>query len=116
MNVPLTGWPAAVLPVLHAQVSEAVGDRGLVAFKIGRTNDPAARESAYRQEYDPPLSGLVAAYRTDSVKHALDVEAALITAFRDHPKCLNVADHAGGNVSPDYVQYVYVALWERSTR
>lgn len=115
MSLPLRGWPGQVLVELETLVDGAAQHAGVHAFKIGRTNDPAGRESDYRRDYDLPLSRLVALYRTDSVYHALLVEGELIAAFMTHPKCLNKAGHAGGNVSPDDVQYVYLALWERAT-
>jgi hypothetical protein len=115
MSLPLRGWPRQVLAQLESLVDGAARHDGVYNFKIGRTNDITVRECAYGREYRPGPSRLVAIYETGSVDHALMVEGELIAAFMAHPKCLNEADHAGGNVSPDYVQYVYVALWERST-
>lgn len=113
MSTPLTGWPTNILDILHARVRNTASHPSIYYFKIGRTNDIDVRLGGYRQEYNPPPTRLVAIYETSSVDHALIVEAALIEAHIEHPKCLNNANHAGGNVSPDYYQYVYLALWDR---
>jgi hypothetical protein len=117
-ELPVTGWPADVLPYLTLLIEQAVSDRSISWFKIGRSNDPDGRESAYQTEYAKkhPFRGpdyFVAVYETSSIDNVMDVEQALIRAFEYKFKGLNIADNAGGNVSPEYVQYVYVALWEK---
>jgi len=114
MSLPLRGWPRQVLAQLETLVDGAAQHAGVYNFKIGRTKDITVRELAYGREYEPAPSQLVAIYETDSVDHALLVKASLIAAFKAHPKSLDEAKHAGGNVSSDYVQYGYAALWERS--
>lgn len=111
MKLPKTGWPARAVPELINLVDAVVQDRRVVRFKIGRTNDPPTRHRNYALEYRPAPRDLHPIYQTGSAEHALQVEHELITWFHAHPKSLNVNAHSGGGLSPEYVQYVYVALW-----
>ena len=111
MSLPFKGWPGACLSDLVELVRGFASHGEIYNFKIGRTNDTTVRHRDYSARYTPAPTHLIAIYETDSVNHALDIEAALIGRFIKHAKCLNEADHAGGGVSPSYRQYVYVAVW-----
>jgi len=118
MNFPVKGSPISTLPKLAAALEIVVSNRSVSWFKIGRTNNPASRERAYQSQYakESPFRGpdyFMAVYQTDSVADVFTVEAALIKQFEHKWKGLNINDHSGGGVSPSYVQYVYVALWEK---
>lgn len=112
MELPLTGWPTAVIDILWKVVHELAENTQVKYFKIGRTNNPQLRYQEYVQAYqDAPPTGILVIYKTDSIDHVMNVEANLIRSFSLHPKCLNRNFHAGGNISPYYVQYVYVVFW-----
>ena len=74
-------------------------------FYIGRTNDLTATSNRHGCDEIVPI------YQSDSVANILAVEDKLIKTFVDLPKCSNDADNSGGNISEEYVNYVYVAVW-----
>lgn len=106
MNLePLTGWPTEVLPELEDLVQEIAADDNVTEFYIGRSNDPEAQKSRHGSDDIIPI------YQSDSPDNAMDIERSLIKTFHRHKKCSNKAADERGAVSPEDIQYVYVAVW-----
>lgn len=107
MDFPLKGWPAYVIPVLKREVADLVRDPEIEEFYIGRTDNLTTSKSRHG------CDEILALYETDSAENAMDVEDALIKAFYQHSKCSNGVDHSGGGASDYYINYVYIAIWNR---
>lgn len=104
-SLPIKGWPVNILGTLVDAVSYIVYLPKVTRFYIGRTNDIQATRRRHDCDY------ILLLYKTESADNAIVVEDFLIVSFYNHPKCLNDADHGGGNVSDYYTNYVYIALW-----
>lgn len=102
---PLTGYPRDVFSRLIRRVNSIVNDWYVREFYIGRTIDPSKRKTEHDSD------DIIPVYLTESIKHAIGIENALIDYFYEHPKCDNDAPHGGGGVSEEYGNYVYVAVW-----
>lgn len=103
----LTGRPSSVVRQLHQIVQDYADHPKVVEFYLGRATsveEPQARHGAHE---------IVGMYETDSADHAIEVEAALIERWLDHPKCSNDAPDGRGGRSEVYRSIVYVALWLR---
>jgi hypothetical protein len=101
----LTGWPPHVLNALEEWVKEIADDDDTLEFYIGRAVDPDERQSQHGSD------DIILIYETDSPDNAIIVEEALIQTYISHPKCSNDADDARGNVSDQWRNFVYVAVW-----
>ena len=106
MNIEIvTGWPNNEMEKLKRKVRYIANKTEVKEFYIGRTKDLTATSNRHGCDEIVPI------YQSDSVANILEVEYELIKTFIDHPKCSNDADNSGGNISEEYVNYVYVAVW-----
>lgn len=103
--LPLTGWPKDVFPELVRHTKFFVNHKSVIEFYIGRSVDPAQRKS------DHKCDNIAVIYFTFSIESAKIIENALLKVFYNHPKCNNEAQHAAGNISEEYGNYIYIALW-----
>lgn len=103
-EVPLSSHPLSVIGALIDRVALRVQSNDVRAFFIGRLVDADLRTGERDCDERHTL------YETVSLLHAIQVEAALIDHFLDHPKIENVGDH--GCVSGRAgTQLVFLALW-----
>ena len=102
---PITGLPDDVISDVVDAVEDILDDTYLEKFYIGRTNDLERRRSELGADDIVPL------YKTDRPENAMDVEGLLLDIFHEDQRCENESEHEGGGVSPDDVQYVYIAVW-----
>lgn len=98
------GSPDEVREPLRRSVAAMVRSDGVSGFYIGRSNSVEARTPKHGGDEARCL------YESSSPDRAMDVEDDLIKFFHGHPKCLNDAEHSGGNVGPG-LQHVYIVLW-----
>jgi hypothetical protein len=102
----ITGHPNnAVANKVSKQIAAIISRRGVRLFYIGRTVDLPKTKSRHGAD------AIETVYETDSVDYAIDMEGEMIDRFYDDPRCCNDQEHGGGNVSPEWRQQVYVALW-----
>lgn len=107
MRLPLTGYPSQVLGKLK-KVVKIISDLKIIeTFYIGRTNNLQSTKSRHG------CDDICAIYKTESSEHSLDIEDYLIKAYYNHPKIDNDMTHSGGNISDEYVIYVYIAIWKK---
>jgi len=109
MNRPLTGTPNRVIEQIFEYVNLVSNHSNVSEFYVGRTTDLSATQRRHRCDEIIPI------YETSSTDNAAIVEDALIKSFYTHYKCNNTSTHCGGNCSPNYYSYVYVALWFTNT-
>lgn len=106
MNVKIeTGWPNNIMVILKRKVRYIVDKVEVKEFYIGRTNDLKATLNRHR------CNEIVPIYQSDSIPNICVVEDELINTFISYSKCSNDADNSKGNISEEYVNYVYVAIW-----
>jgi len=105
---PITGLPDDAISAVVEAVEDILDDTSVKKFYIGRTNETEKTRSELGAD------DIVPVYRTYRPKNTMDVERSLIDVFSKDPRCTKKAKHEGGDVSPDEVQYVYIALWLKS--
>ena len=105
MDQPLTGTPNRVIKQIYDYVDSVSNDNDVCEFYVGRTTDLSATRRRHGCEEIIPI------YESSSTDNAAIVEDTLIKSFYAHQKCSNTSTHCGGNCSPEYVSYVYLALW-----
>lgn len=103
----ITGWPNQVIGHLQQAVSRSIQTPQITEFYLGRTVDVIATRWRHGCDVIFPL------YETASADNAMIVEAILLSRFGNHPKCSNLVMHCGGGVSDEYIQSVYIALWQK---
>lgn len=102
---PISGLPDDVISDVIEAVRDVLDDVNVEKFCIGITNDAERR----RSELD--ADGIVSLYRTYRPKNSKDIEVSLIEIFGKDPKFSKKAKHEDGELSPDEVHYVYIAVW-----
>jgi hypothetical protein len=105
-SLPFKGSPNQVIKSLEQLVLETINQDNVIEFYLGRTNNLPATQLRHG------CNSIHELYETESLSRILEVEDFLIKTFKNHPKCSNKNAHSGGNISPDYFQYFYIALWE----
>jgi len=88
-----------------SEINSIIRSRNVAGFKIGRSIDVPKRGCSHG------CDAIFTVFNTSSTNFALQAEHTLINHFYNHPKCWNQAAHSGGNLSRDYYQNVYVAVW-----
>lgn len=104
-----SGWPANVTQSLKNRVRNIINNERVYEFYVGRTTDITSTGSRHGCDVIIPV------YSTSSADHAIQVEGALIRTFHRHPQCSNDSPHSGGGVADGYMNYVYVAVWKRTS-
>ena len=105
MQLPLTGQPSKVLPMLIQILSSWVPRADIKKFYIGRSVDPGNLVNA--QGCD--AYGIL--YDAGSIENAMTVEDSLILLFSRDPKYFNEAMRSDGWSSEGEGNSVYVAFW-----
>ena len=96
-----SGWPSQ-LKTIRSRVSALV--KNSEGFKIGMTNSPSTRASAYGESYDE----MIVLYETSSRKNAQELEKGLIAYYiENYDKCENQMAGGGGKPGEGWY-YVYV--------
>jgi hypothetical protein len=107
MDTPLKGRPDEVIDDLEQIILEAIERDEIGQFYIGRSVDLAATQEHHGSDEIIPL------YVPESADSASEVEDSLLKTFYNHPKCENESEHGDGGISPEFVSYVYLAIWYR---
>jgi hypothetical protein len=107
MDTPLKGRPDEVIDDLEQIILEAIERDEIGQFYIGRSVDLAATQEHHGSDEIIPL------YAPESADNAIEVEDSLLKTFYNHPKCENESEHGDGGISPEFVSYVYLAIWYR---
>jgi hypothetical protein len=105
MDLPLTGQPSQVLPMLVQVISSRVDKAEIKKFYIRRSVDPDSIANAHGCD----AYGIL--YETSSIENAVAVEESLIKLFFRHPKYYDRAMDPGVGISEEDGCLVYVAFW-----
>jgi hypothetical protein len=99
-----TGHPRQVYSSVCRSLSALTRESRVVRFKIGITNHPRRRFTAYVDAYDE----MIVLYRSGSIQNVSDMEAMLVEHNRGWSK--NRTGGGGGNIGQIGPYYLYVVL------
>ncbi len=88
-----------------SKIRKVLNEEELVEFKIGKTDNLSRREEEYKIKGYPNLYSIEECYNLEEINQ---LEKDLIAIFKNNPKCANINDGGGGNISDSEKYYIYM--------
>ena len=106
-----TGWPSKVISTLKKRISAYV--KNTTQYKIGITNNPAARASAYPKQFTEQYDEMIVLHRTSSDKLVRELEKDLVGYYWGYTDN-SIGGGGGPSGEPPYYLYIVRKLKDDS--